>query len=394
LSIFGVQFRRWKVCGSVVNKSVDHRSAPWYRSGTGMTRFAEEPDEEAGRCCFSVPSEFADGPGRVRGFLRASRARADPRSVYTQATASAKTIRRPEDRSGHSCRGLERAADTLDRILLPVVENLDSLLYLGGTALLEELRGLSAAHADEPGVRLELAKALVNTIYYAKEEQDLDRRDALLAELGEAAHREPRTGPPLVVLGRWLAANPGESSDGAASTELDAGQALLREETEEERWWLAEAALARADLGRNQGDAEAGLGHLGRALEMWMEVPDTERVAMVLTRIAQLPGHFNWDTSVVERSVGLLGSTARRVPEPSREAMLSFGAGLLRERGPDALRAVLPKLEASLEGTAPGFLRPLRLGMEALEHGEEKALAREPEEMRRVGRLLLDRLRE
>ena len=50
-------------------------------------------------------------------------------------------------------------------------------------ALLAELRALAAAHAADATVREELAKGLFNTLCHAMAEDDLARRGALLAEL-------------------------------------------------------------------------------------------------------------------------------------------------------------------------------------------------------------------
>ena len=54
-------------------------------------------------------------------------------------------------------------------------------------ALLEELRELAKAHPEDPAVREQLAKGLFNTLNDAKSEDDLARRDALLEELRELA---------------------------------------------------------------------------------------------------------------------------------------------------------------------------------------------------------------
>jgi hypothetical protein len=49
-------------------------------------------------------------------------------------------------------------------------------------------------------------------------------------------------------------------------------------------------------------------------------------------------------------------------------------------------------LESRMPSAMAELLRPMMLGMDVLEKGEEQALAREPEEMRRVVRMVLERL--
>jgi hypothetical protein len=48
---------------------------------------------------------------------------------------------------------------------------------------LEELRTLAQAFPQDPAVREPLAKGLFNTLNHAKQEEALERRDALLEEL-------------------------------------------------------------------------------------------------------------------------------------------------------------------------------------------------------------------
>ena len=62
-------------------------------------------------------------------------------------------------------------------------------------AVLAELRTLATAYPDDAPVREQLAKALFNTLNHAKEEDDLPRRDALLAELRTLATAYPDDAP-------------------------------------------------------------------------------------------------------------------------------------------------------------------------------------------------------
>ena len=61
-------------------------------------------------------------------------------------------------------------------------------------ALLDELRALSAANPAEGAVRERVAKGLFNTLIDAKAEDDLTRRDALLDELRALAAAHPDDG--------------------------------------------------------------------------------------------------------------------------------------------------------------------------------------------------------
>ena len=58
-------------------------------------------------------------------------------------------------------------------------------------ALLEELRQLARAYPDDAAVREQLAKGLYNTLNDAKQEEALERRDALLEELRQLARAYP-----------------------------------------------------------------------------------------------------------------------------------------------------------------------------------------------------------
>jgi hypothetical protein len=57
--------------------------------------------------------------------------------------------------------------------------------------LLDELRALARAYADDAAVRQQLARGLFNTLIDAKAEDDLARRDALLDELRALAQAFP-----------------------------------------------------------------------------------------------------------------------------------------------------------------------------------------------------------
>ena len=51
-------------------------------------------------------------------------------------------------------------------------------------------------------------------------------------------------------------------------------------------------------------------------------------------------------------------------------------------------------LEARIPTHLSDFMRPMTLAMDVLEKGEEKALAREPEEVKRVVRMVIEKLKE
>lgn len=49
-------------------------------------------------------------------------------------------------------------------------------------------------------------------------------------------------------------------------------------------------------------------------------------------------------------------------------------------------------LEARMPTHLSDFMRPMTLAMDVLENGEEKALAREPEEVKRVVRMVIEKV--
>jgi hypothetical protein len=64
---------------------------------------------------------------------------------------------------------------------------------------------------------------------------------------------------------------------------------------------------------------------------------------------------------------------------------------MLHTLGGDAVAAVYAPLHAEMDESAAKIMRRFLLAADVLREGEEKALAREPEEMRRVVRLILER---
>ena len=70
--------------------------------------------------------------------------------------------------------------------------------------LLAELRVLASAHPEDAAVREQLAMGLFNTLYHAKDEQDLARRDGLLAELRALASAHPEDAAVREQLARGL----------------------------------------------------------------------------------------------------------------------------------------------------------------------------------------------
>ena len=80
------------------------------------------------------------------------------------------------------------------------------------------------------------------------------------------------------------------------------------------------------------------------------------------------------------------------------DLLSAIGQGLLLriQQGEEIENAAsfLSKIDARLPDKSAGFLRPILLALAVIRQGEEKALAREPEEVRRAVRLLIERDRD
>jgi hypothetical protein len=83
------------------------------------------------------------------------------------------------------------------------------------------------------------------------------------------------------------------------------------------------------------------------------------------------------------------------VEEAVQRAVMVYGDSLLALMKAGAAIAAkdgMRRLESRLPGAMAELVRPMMLAMDVLEKGEEQALAREPEEVRRVVRMVLERL--
>ncbi|MCE5262785.1 MAG: hypothetical protein LLG97_04535, partial [Deltaproteobacteria bacterium] len=107
------------------------------------------------------------------------------------------------------------------------------------------------------------------------------------------------------------------------------------------------------------------------------KVGDSERARVLITELLDLANRY----------------AEEAVQEAAQRAVLTYGASLLAlmrsgdtNRGKEGMR----QIEAQMPGSLAAFVRPLRLAVDVLEKGEEQALAREPEEVRRVVRMLME----
>ena len=146
-----------------------------------------------------------------------------------------------------------------------------------------------------------------------------------------------------------------------------------------------------------RGHVALSAGHLGDALTHFGEELRSDLAgghpfdeAEALMEIASVAQHSNWAPSSVEQALTIGGPAFATLPQDVRGLVLDIGMGLASAHGPDVAERFLPGMAAALGGDADGSLRPFRLTLDALRRGDERALARQPEEMRRVVRFLLE----
>jgi hypothetical protein len=232
-------------------------------------------------------------------------------------------------------------------------------------ALLEELRGLNGNHPDDVAVREELAKGLVNATYDAGKAGAAEQSRALLDELRQLsmAHSYDAAVREKLAMGLFNAFN--DASDANA---VEQARALLDE--------LRQLSAAHADDAAVRENLADGLVN---AIYDARNADDFEQSRMFLKELLGFmegePGEAVQEA--VQRAVMLFCNTALN---RAKSGDMSDAKGEMRW------------LESRLPSAMAELIRPMSLAMNVLDKGEEQALAREPEEVRRVVRMVLEKL--
>lgn len=236
--------------------------------------------------------------------------------------------------------------------------------------LLEELRQLNANWPDDSALSKWLAYVLFSTFYNAVKGGNVVHADALLDEL----HQLSITYPDDAAVRYSLAAGLFNAFNSAAKVENDAkAEALLNE-------------LCR--LSKKYPDDDA----VGKTLaESLVNVIHTGKIDVVR------------DGILLDELINLLSLYQEKMnQEGIQRVIFACGKGLLilmKLGDTERAQKVMARLESMVPGSMIEFVRPIKLAMDVLalekekgDKGREQALAREPEEVRRVVRMLLDQL--
>ena len=317
--------------------------------------------------------------------------------------------------------------------------------------LLQELRALSHAWPEDGAVREQLAKGLFNSFYDAGKEGDRQRRKGLLEELRTLSHTWPedRAVREPLAMGLFNSLN-----DARKEGDRDQCEGLLEELRALSRSWLEDGAvrgqLAKGLLnslydavkGGDHKRCEGLLEELRALSRTWPEdgavrerlavglfnslndarqEEDRQRCEGLLEELRAISRSWPEDGAVREPlAMGLFNSLndARKEGDLQRcegllVELLALGdsssgevIGQAVERGSmifchyllirmksgeaESARAGLRWLDSRMPAHLADLLRPATLAMEVLEKGAEQALAREPEEVRRAVRMLLE----
>jgi len=230
--------------------------------------------------------------------------------------------------------------------------------------LVEELRQLSAAHPDEASVREELACGLFNVHYAAGNAVDQLKVGLLLEELRQLSAAHPDEAPVRNNLACALY--------NAIKTAGDAGDqskvGLLFEELRQLSAAHPDEALVREML---------AYGFVN-VIYTSVEAGNQLKVGVLLYELLDLA--VSYPDEIHQKVVEL--------------AFMAYGKMLLAmmKSGDTAgAKESMSQLASRVTGTMAEFVRPIKLAMDVLEKGEEQALAREPEEVRRVVRMIIDK---
>lgn len=278
-----------------------------------------------------------------------------------------------------------------------------------GLALLNELRQLNLAYADDSAVREQFAMGLFNALTYAEKTGEQEQRRALLDELrqlslayaDDAALRE-NFSMGLVNVSSYARKAGGLEQSRTLLDELrqlrltHADDAVVREQ-------FAMELFNAFNYARKAGDLEQSRALLDELRRLNLAHSDDAAVGEFFVK-----GLFNvlynagemrnieQSRTIMEEMLKLsISYPNESIQEPVQRAVMLLGNLLLSQwkaGNTKQAKEGMRWLELSMPGEMAELLRPMLLAMDVLEKGEEQALAREPEEMRRVVRMVLDNL--
>jgi len=276
-------------------------------------------------------------------------------------------------------------------------------------ALLAELRMLYQEHPDDACVREQLAKGLANAHFDAVKAGNRKQSEALLAELRMLYQEHPDDAPVREELARGLFNahfDAGEAGDQEQSEVLLAELRMLYQEHPDDapvRARLARGLFNAHFDARKAGNREQSVAFLAELRMLYQDRPDDASVREQLAGglfnahvDAQKAGDRKQSRLFLEELLNVFSQYSdETIEEAAQRAVKSYVTFLLTlmkagdtATANEGMRWLEPRMPSSLAE----FLRPMALAMDVLEKGEEQALAREPEEVRRVVRMVLEKL--
>jgi hypothetical protein len=230
---------------------------------------------------------------------------------------------------------------------------------------LAELRNLANAYPEDDKVRESLAKGLFNTINYAGNEGNIDLRTSLLQELRNLANAYPEDDKVREKLADGLV---NTISYAGKAGNIDLWTSLLQE-----------------------------LRHLTNAYPEDDKVRESLAMGLFNTiYYAGKEGNKKQSQSLLSELLELSALKSDEMIDGFvQKAVMVYVTGMLdlmKKDEAEAARKGMRWLEARMPTHLADFMRPMTLAMDVLEKGEEQALAREPEEVKRVVRMVIEKI--
>ncbi|MFZ2807859.1 MAG: hypothetical protein WA081_04030 [Desulfosalsimonadaceae bacterium] len=275
--------------------------------------------------------------------------------------------------------------------------------------LLEELRVLNRTNPEDGPVRKQLARGLFNAFNDAGKEGDKEQSQSLLGELRNLSLANPEDGSVLERLAKGLF---NAHYDARKEGDREQSQSLLEElrilsransEDGPVRESLAMGLFNAHYDAQKEGDREQSQRLLEELQILSRSNPEDAAVREQLAdglfdalNDARKEGDKEQVQSIIEELLKVTADNGGELVEKivQKGAMMYAKAMLTRMKAGETAEAKegMRWLEARMPTRLQKLLRPAILAMEVLEKGEEQALAREPEEVRRVVRTLLENL--
>jgi len=310
-------------------------------------------------------------------------------------------------------RGLSQAWPEDDAVRENFAMGLSNAIYAAGkagdqergNALLDELRHLSQAWPEEGAMREKFASGLFNAANTAGKAGDREHCESLVEELRELSRTWQEDGALRKPLARGLFI-----AFKLAGKEEDQAQcdSLLDELRLLSRAWPEDGAvrdsLARgmvnainaAGKKRDQAQCDRLLEELRLLSRTWpKDGVVRERLASGLSIgcfIAIKAGNFEQGKYLLEELFSLSDSVTEQIIERAVIVYCFEMLDRMKAGDVEVAKSGMQWLEVRLPARLAGLFQPATLAMQVLENGAEKALAREPEEMRRVVQMLLEKL--